>query len=124
MSASENIRARGRHHRFDEYLQLAAADQPVIISRVFAKAEIEIPRPLGGDDFAGDIPDLGFDAAAADRPQHRSIFANQEFGAFVAGDRPLYLYDGGQGAFLSQLAQTDQLIVDVHGCNYSGETRF
>src|ERR1051325_2922172 len=124
MSASENIRARGGHHGFDVYLQLAAADQAVIVSRIFAKAEVEIPRPFGGNDFAGDIPDLGFNAPPTDRPHHRSIFANQEFGAFVAGDRSLYLHDGGQGAFLSHLAQTDQLIVDIHGCNYTGETRF
>ena len=65
-------------------------------------------------DFARGVPDFGFDAAAADGAEHGAVLANQQFGAFVAGNGAVDLDDGGEGAFLAEAAQPDDFLVDVH----------
>ena len=109
------MKARGlRDHGFDKHVQLAAADQAVVVRGILAQAEIQVPRLAGLDHFAGRVPDLGFHAAAADGARHRAIFPHQQFGALIAGDGAVHLHDGRERAFLAEPAQTHEFVVDVH----------
>jgi hypothetical protein len=70
------------------------------------------------DDFAGGVPDLGFDAAAAYGADEGAVFADEEFGGFEAGDGAVDLDYGGEGALLPEGSKADEFVKDVHG-NYS-----
>ena len=114
MTGAKDERARLRNHRLDEDAQLASADQPIVIGGILAKTEVHLARPLNLHHFARGIPNFRFDAAAADGPEHRSVFADQQLGAFVAGNGSIDLHDSGEGAFLAQPAQADDFLVDIH----------
>ena len=102
---------------FDEDFELAAADEAVVVGGVLAEGELHLTGAFGGDDFAGGVPDFGFDAAAADGAGHGAVFADEEFGAFVAGDGAVDLNDGGKGAFLAEAAEANDLVKEVHSHN-------
>ncbi len=114
VAAAENEGAGLGNHGFDEHAELSSADQAVVVSGVLAQAEVHLARALGFHDFARGVPDLGFDAAAADGAEHGAVLAHQQFGAFVAGDGAVDLDDGGEGALLAEPAQADDFLVDVH----------
>src|ERR1039458_9212264 len=66
------------------------------------------------------VPYLGFHAAAADGADHGAVFPHQQLGALVTGDGSAHLDDGGDGALLTELAQAQEFLVDIHSrCNYS-----
>jgi len=114
MPAAEDKSPRLRRHGFDENVQLTSADQAVILSRIFAQAEIEVARLVGFDHLAGSGPHLGFDAAAAHCSQHRAIFADQQLGAFIARNGAVYLNDGRDRALLAESPETHDFVVNVH----------
>ena len=115
MWPAPKIKARGLgDHRLDENVQLPSADQSVVVGRVLAEIEIQVARLFGLDDFARRVPDFGLDAPAADGANDGAILADQHFRAFEARDGAVHLDDGGERTFLSQLAQADQFLVDVH----------
>ncbi len=114
MAGAEDEGARLRHHRLDENVELAAADEAVVVSCVLSQAEVHIARTLRFEHLASGVPHFGFHAAAADGPEHGPILADQQLGAFVAGDGAVDMDDGGQGALLAEALEADDFFVDVH----------
>jgi len=123
MAAPENKRARLGRHRLDENVQLPAADQAIVVGGVFTQAEVEMAGLVGFDDLAGRVPHFGFHAAPAHCAKHGAILAHQQFGAFVARDGAVDLYDGRYGALLAEAAKTHDLIVDIHSIRLYIERR-
>ena len=65
-----------------------------------AQTEIEVLGFFGFDDFAGGIPDFGFDAAAANGAGHGTVLAHQQLGAFITRYGTANLNDGCDCALL------------------------
>src|SRR5947209_989049 len=105
MSRAEDECVRERQDGLDEDVELPAADQAVIVSRVLAEIEGEMFGFLAGDDLAGGVPNLSLDAPASDSADHGAIFADQDFGAFVAGNGPADIDDSREGALLADVAE-------------------
>ena len=95
-------------------VELASADEPVVVGGVLSEIERQVPRLLGFDHFARRVPDFGLDAAAADGARHRPIFADQKLGAFVGRNRAVDLNDGGQRRLLPEPAKPHDFVEDVH----------
>ncbi len=77
MAGAENDGARRRNYRLHEDVELAAADEAVIISRILAEIEAHVFRFLRFHDLPRRVPDLGLDAPAADGADHRAVLPNQ-----------------------------------------------
>jgi hypothetical protein len=77
MTGAENDGARGRNYRLHEDVELAAADEAVIIGRVLAEVEAHVLRFLSFHDISRRVPDFGLDASAADGADHRTVLSNQ-----------------------------------------------
>ncbi len=114
MPRAENERARRRNHRLHKDIELPAANQAVVIRRILAQIETQVPRFLGLDDFARRIPYLGLHAATAHGADHRPILAHQQLRALVARNRPPHLHDRGQRRLLPKPPQPHDLVVNVH----------
>src|SRR5580658_805750 len=114
MPGAEDKGVRDGQHRFDEDIQLAAADQAVIVGRVLTQVEGEMLRLLRFDNLPRRVPHFGLDAAAADGARHGAVFAHQKLGAFVTGDGAAHVDNGRQRAFLAQIAEAEQLFVYIH----------
>ncbi len=126
MSGAEDEGVRHGQHGLHEDIELAAADQAVIVGGVLSQVEGEVLGLFRFDYLPGGIPDFGFHAAAADGAGHGPVLADQKFGALVAGDGPAHFHDGGKRALLPQIAETHQFLVDVHSmtiisCGSKGE---
>ena len=110
----EDEGVRNGQHRLDEDIELAAADEAVIVGRVLAQVEGEVLGLFRLHDLPGGVPHLGFDAAAADGAGHGPVLAHQELGGLIAGDGPAHLDDGRERALLPQVAEPHQFLVNVH----------
>ena len=66
VAAAEDENGRLGIDAFHEHLQLSSTDQTVVVRGILAEAEVHVAGLAGLDDFAGGVPDFGFDAAAAD----------------------------------------------------------
>ena len=119
MAAAEKKRPGLGSYGLHEDLQLATADETVVIGRVLAQVEGQAPRLSGCHGLARGGPDFGLDTTAPDGPGYRPVLPHQELGRLVAWNRATHLDDGGQGAFLAQAAQSDQLLVEVHSGDYT-----
>src|ERR1019366_6013728 len=117
VTRAENEGVRHRQYGLDEDIQLAAADQAVVVGGVLSQVEGEVLGFFRLDYLPGRIPDFGLHAAAANRARHGPVFANQELGALITGDGPAHLDDGGERALLPQIAETHQFLVNVHSMN-------
>src|SRR5262249_40856923 len=51
---------------------------------------------------------------STDGADHRSILADEQLGALIAGDGSTHVDDGGERALLAQIAKPHQFLVDVH----------
>jgi len=96
-----------RDDRFDEDVELAAADEAVVVGGVLTEIEIEVAGLFGFDDFSSSVPNFSLNTATADGADETAIFPDEDFGAFVAGDRAIDFDDRGQGALLTELAETN-----------------
>ena len=114
MAGAEDERVRHGQHGLDEDVELAAADQAVIVGGVLPQIEGEVLGFFRLDHLARGVPDLGLDASAADGAGHGAVLAHQQFGALITGDGAAHLDDGGERALLPQVAQAHELLVDVH----------
>ena len=114
MARAEDEGVRHGQHGLDEDVELAAADQAVVVGRVLAQVEGEVLGLFRFDHLPRGVPDFGLDAAAADGARHGAVLADQQLGALVAGDGAAHLDDGGQRALLPQVAETHQFLVNVH----------
>ena len=110
MSGAEDDTRPAGDNRLYEYVQLASADQSVVICGILSQAEVHVPRLLGRDHFARRIPDFRFDAAAADRADHRSVFPNEQLCALEARDRTAHLHDRGECALLPEPAEVERFL--------------
>ena len=114
VAGAEDEGVRHGQHGFHEDIELAAADQAVVVGGVLSQVEGEVLGLFRFDDLPGGIPDFGFHAAAADGARHGPVLAHQQLGALVTGDGAAHLDDGGKRALLPEVAQTHQFLVNVH----------
>ena len=114
VAGAKDERAGHGQDRLDEDIQLAAADQAVVVGRILPQIEAEMPGLFRLDHLARGVPHFGFHASAADGADHGTIFAHQQLGALVAGDGSAHLDDGGDGALLAELAEAQDFLVDIH----------
>src|ERR1019366_5900654 len=111
---AEDEGVRHRQHGLDEDIQLAAANQPVVVGGVLSQVESEVLGLFRLNHLPGRGPDFGLHAAAANRARHGPVLANQKLGALVTGNGPAHRDDGRKRALLPQIPQTHQFLVDVH----------
>ena len=114
VSRAEDVQQRRRQYRLDEHVERAAADQAGVVLGIVVEVEGEGTRLFRFHYFARRLPDLGFDAAAADGADDRSVIAHQHLRGLEGGNRAAHVGDGGDGAAASFAAKLDDLLVDVH----------
>ena len=99
---------------FHKNIELAAADQAVVVGGVLTETEMQMAGAFRFHHFAGGVPNFRFDAAAADGADHGTVFTDQKFGALVAWNRPVHLHDGRHGTLLAEFPKPDYLVVEIH----------
>ena len=115
MPRAENVKGRRRQNRLNKDVQRAAANQASVILRILVQVKSQRAGPFTFHHFTRSLPDLGFDASAADGTYDRSIVAHQHLRRLKRRDRSANIDNGCHRATASFFAQTDDLFIDVHG---------
>ncbi len=114
MPGAENVEQRRRQHGLDKDFQRAAADQAGIVLGIVVQVEGQRARLLFFHHLAGCLPDLGFDAAAADGAGDGTVVAHQHLRGLEGWNRAANIGNGGNSAAASVPAQLHDLLVNVH----------
>ena len=123
MTCTKYIKHCLRQYGLDENIEGATANQSRVVLRVLVEIESQGARLLPLHHFAGGLPDVGFDAAAADRAEDGAVIADEHLCRLVRGDGAADIHDGGDGTSAAFAAQLDDLLVNVHPGDYFGLVR-
>ena len=114
MACAEQVKQCWWQYGFDENVQRAAANQAGIVLGILIEVESQGTRLLRLHHVAGSLPDLGFDAAAADRSYDRAVVAHQHLGRFERRNRAAHVDNSGDSSPAAFLAQLYNFLVNVH----------
>ncbi len=88
--------------------------RPVSYFGIVIQVEGQSSWTLGLHHFARRLPDFSFYAAAADRANDRSVVAHQHLRRLERGNRATHVDDGRQRPAPPCLAQSHDLLVQIH----------
>src|SRR5207244_11395287 len=85
VAAPEKIRDRLRENWLDENFERAAANEAIVKTGFVVQIEDHFARRFAFHHFASGGPDVGLDAAAANRANDSAVFADEHAGTLKAG---------------------------------------
>ena len=118
VAGAKDVEERHGQNRLNEDFERTSADESGIVFGVLVEIEAEGAGFFLRDDFAGGLPDFGFDAAATDGSGDGAVVANEHLCALKRGNGAARIDDGGHGTAATLALQLHDLLVEVHEFDY------